>query len=76
MIQRTSRTYRRIKISRVPKSNYRSAIPTTDQDIFFSWFQEQNHWRFEATRTSRTYRRTRKSRTHKKTRTIQDLVKN
>ena len=59
MIQRTSRTYRRIKISRVPKSNYRSAIPTTDQDIFFSWFQEQNHWRFRAARPSSTYRRIR-----------------
>ena len=38
------------------KSNYRSASPYTDQDIFSSWFYEQRHWRFRVAGVSRTYK--------------------
>ena len=55
---RTSRTYRRIRISKFPS-------PTMDQDIFSSWFQERNNWRFGAARTSITYRKTSVSRVPK-----------
>ena len=42
--------HRKTRISRANKSNYRPASPTTDQDIFFSWFCEQSYWRLGAAR--------------------------
>ena len=42
----------------VPKSNYKPASQTKDQDTFSSWFYEQRHWRFGAARISRIFRRT------------------
>jgi len=60
-------TYRRTRISRANMSNYKQPSPTTDQDIFSSWFYEQSYWRLGAARVF-VHRRTRISRAHRSTR--------
>ena len=42
-ITKIPRTYKRTRISKANKSNYRPANPTTGQDIFSSWFYDQSY---------------------------------
>ncbi len=63
---RTCMTYRRTRMSRANKSNFKPGSKTTEQDIFSSWFYEQSYWRLGAARVF-VHRRNRISRANRST---------